>query len=214
LGRALRQSGLSYGEIMDLIPVKKSTLATWCREIRLSPDQIAEIRQRTGSAAGLPRDTQRKRRAEIEELRGVAAELVAELSSEPLWVAGLVMYWAEGSKGRNRLSVANTDPRALRLFLAWVRRYILPSAEFTLHLHLHEGNDELAAREYWRSALGMPHARFIKSFVKPEGTGHRKNHLKHGLCTVRMQRAADAWQITMTWIDVLATRLGLDNGPG
>jgi hypothetical protein len=31
LGRDLRRLGLSYGEIMELIPVKKSTLATWCR---------------------------------------------------------------------------------------------------------------------------------------------------------------------------------------
>jgi len=30
LGKDLRCLGLSYGEIMDLIPVKKSTLATWC----------------------------------------------------------------------------------------------------------------------------------------------------------------------------------------
>ena len=28
LGKDLRRLGLSYGEIMDLIPVKKSTLAT------------------------------------------------------------------------------------------------------------------------------------------------------------------------------------------
>jgi hypothetical protein len=38
LGKDLRRLGLSYGEIMDLIPVKKSTLATWCREVKLSED--------------------------------------------------------------------------------------------------------------------------------------------------------------------------------
>ena len=36
VGKDLRRLGLSYGEIMDLIPVKKSTLATWCREVKLT----------------------------------------------------------------------------------------------------------------------------------------------------------------------------------
>ncbi|NNC91958.1 MAG: hypothetical protein HKN80_05660, partial [Acidimicrobiia bacterium] len=31
LGRSLRRLGLSYGEIMNLIPVPKGTLAGWCR---------------------------------------------------------------------------------------------------------------------------------------------------------------------------------------
>ena len=39
LGKDLRRLGLSYGEIMDLIPVKKSTLATWCRDVRLTEEQ-------------------------------------------------------------------------------------------------------------------------------------------------------------------------------
>jgi hypothetical protein len=31
LRKDLTRLGLSYGEIMNLIPVTKSTLATWCR---------------------------------------------------------------------------------------------------------------------------------------------------------------------------------------
>ncbi len=46
LGKDLRRLGLSYGEIMDLIPVKKSTLATWCRDVRLTEEQWAAIKSR------------------------------------------------------------------------------------------------------------------------------------------------------------------------
>ena len=46
LGKDLRRLGLSYGEITDLISVKKSTLATWCRDVRLTEDQSAAIKSR------------------------------------------------------------------------------------------------------------------------------------------------------------------------
>ncbi len=210
LGRDLRRLGLSYGEIMELVPVKKSTLATWCRDVRLTEEQIAAIKERRAPEPGIPRNTNRKRLEEIEQLRAIARDEVQLLIQDPLWVAGLVLYWAEGSKGRNRLSMANTDPRALRLFVRWIRTYVEPSARFSLALHLHEGNDEAAARLYWRQETGLYRANFQKTFIKPKGTGHRKNHLEHGICTVRMRRAADAWNILMEWIDALGVEFGLD----
>ena len=65
LGKDLRRLGLSYGEIMDLIPVKKSTLATWCRDVRLTEEQCVAIKERTGSRArefrGTPTETRIER---------------------------------------------------------------------------------------------------------------------------------------------------------
>jgi len=66
LGKDLRRQGLSYGEIMDLIDVKKSTLATWCRKVKLTTEQIAAIKRRRAQEPGIPVDTQWKRRLEIE----------------------------------------------------------------------------------------------------------------------------------------------------
>jgi len=208
LGRALRRSGLSYGEIMDLIPVKKSTLATWCREIRLTDSQIASIKERRAQIPGLPRDTQRARSLQIVEIRRKARAAATSLIADPRWVAGVVLYWAEGGKSRNDFKVANADPRALKLFIRWVRTYINPEAEFSLHLHLHEGNNDDAAKAHWREVLDLPHANFYRTFVKPRGTGQRKNLLEQGICSVKVRRCADAWQTTMEWVDVVANTVG------
>lgn len=116
---------------------------------------------------------------------------------------GTALYWAEGAKTDRRLSISNSDPALLRVFLNWVRRFLDPSAEFVLSLHLHEGNNERLAQRHWRRALDLPAARFNKTFIKPKGTGHRKNSLAHGVCRVVVVRSADAWVTTMTWIDVL-----------
>ena len=210
LGRDLRRLGLSYGEIMDLIPVKKSTLATWCREVKLTDEQYAEIRERTyGSRLGIPVDTNWKRREEILRIREDARSQVPDLMKDPLWVAGTILYWAEGAKTRNHLRLNNTDPSALRLFLMWIRAFVDPDAQFSIQLHLHEGNDEAAARAHWVAETGLTEANFHQTFIKPAGTGHRKNHLAHGICTVRMRKPSNAWQTVMAWVDALAWNFGL-----
>lgn len=207
LGRSLRRHGLSYGEIMNLIPVSKGTLAHWCRDIRLRPDQIEAIKRRTAGPRDVPRDTQRKRRAEVARLQARATREVPVLLNQPLWVAGVCLYWAEGGKTTRRLEVSNSDARLLRLFIAWVRTYVDPGAEFVLMLHLHEGNDELAAQAWWREALDLPDASFHKTFIKPRGTGHRKNSLTQGVCRVRVRRSTDAFLRTMAWISALGKAL-------
>ncbi len=202
LGRALRRLGWSYGEVMQVIPVPKGTLAGWCREIRLSDEQAAAIRRRTGSVRGVPRDTQWRRREEIEEIRAAAKEEVPSLIDEPLWLAGTVMYWAEGSKTDRSLSLANSDPRAGSMFIRWTRRYLMPDAVVVLKLNLHAGNDEEAAQAFWISELDVdPSTRFYKTFLKPEGTGHRKNTLPYGVAQIRVRRSSDAFHRVMAWID-------------
>jgi len=126
LGRALRRLGLTYGEIRGLIPVPKGTLSGWCREVRLTEEQIAAIRRRTGPASrtGIPVDTQWKRRLEIAQIREEATAEVPGLLAEPLWVAGVALYWGEGSKTKNTVDLANSEPAILRTHIAWIRRYV------------------------------------------------------------------------------------------
>src|SRR5690606_9230712 len=102
-------------------------------------------------------------------------------------------------KNSNKLELANTDPAALKTFIAWIRRYLDPDAEFALSMHLHEGNDENEAKRYWSTILELPDATFHKTFIKPRGTGHRKNNHLHGVCRVRMYRSANAWNRLMAW---------------
>lgn len=205
-GRSLRRQGWTYGEIMAVLPVVKGTLAGWCKDIQLTEDQIEAIKKRRppGIRTGIPVDTQRKRRLEVEAMQQEAGAEVPRLIRSSLWLAGTVLYWAEGSKTKRILEVVNTDPRALELFVGWARAFHHQEAQFVLSLHLHEGNDEASAMSFWRDATGLPDARFTKTFIKPAGTGHRKNKLVYGVCRVQMNRSTDAWWRTMAWIDSLA----------
>ena len=206
LGKALRRLGLTYGEIRAIIPVPKGTLSYWCRDVGLSVDQVEAIRERSGarSRAGISVDTQHRRRLEIDAIRNEARAFAEQHIDDAFFVAGVTLYWGEGAKTRNGCSLTNADPAALRAFIAWARTYLDPDAAFVLSLHLHEGNDDAAAQEYWRLQTGLVDAPFTKTYVKPRGTGHRKNHLPHGICRVRMRNPSDPWNRIMVWIDVVA----------
>ena len=209
LGRDLRRLGLSYGEIMDLITVKKSTLATWCRDVGLTEEQVAAIKVRRASTMrGVPRDTQRRRRREVELIRAQAMLEAEHLIDDPTWTAGVAMYWAEGSKTQRRLAMANADPSALRLYRDWSEYYLQPNLGWRARLNLHADNDEPAARAWWARELDLPMSDFTKTYIKPDGTGHRKNHLPHGVCTLVKRSGTDAYITTMAWIQFLRERHG------
>jgi hypothetical protein len=203
LGRGLRLMGWTYSEIMAVLPVVKGTLAGWCKEIRLTDQQIDAIKARVPTQKGVPRDTNRKRRLEISQIREQARAEMPQLLDEPLWIAGTVLYWGEGFKAQQQVGMSNSDPAALRLFIRWVRTYVKDDAEFVCKLNLHYNNDEPAARHAWAEMLGMADIRFYRTFIKPEGTGHRKNHLAHGVCQVSMRRSGDSWHRIAEWIDAL-----------
>lgn len=174
----------------------------------MSADQAEALKRRTGPRAGVPRDTQRKRRLAVAVIEAEATAFAHEHLDDPLWVAGTALYWAEGAKTQRTVALANSDAALIRCYLSWCRRFHTPSAEFALRLHLHAGNDEHEAMSYWRRELGLPEAPFHKTFLKPAGTGHRKNHLAFGVCRALMRRSADAFVATMRWIEILGTEAG------
>jgi len=100
--------------------------------------------------------------------------------------------------------MANSDPRLLTFFIEWAREYFSPDADFVLALNIHADNDLAGAKRFWTDALPLHDPKFTKAFIKPDGTGHRKNHLAHGVCRVRMRRSTDAWVQAMAWIDEIA----------
>lgn len=209
LGVALRRLGLSYGEIQATIPIPKSTLNHWLRDVRLSRQQIDAIETRNGprSRRGTPVNTQWRRGQEIQEIRSDASRRVGDYLTAPLFSTGVSLYWGEGSKTPNDLSMTNADPRVLSTFVRFVRAFLDADASFAMALNLHEGDDEDEAMHYWRSSLGLESTRFTKSFIKPAGTGHRLKKLPYGVCRLRVDRSSDHWHRVMQWIDDIAALL-------
>ncbi|MGH2760191.1 MAG: hypothetical protein ACRDKJ_11605 [Actinomycetota bacterium] len=209
IGQELRRIGLSYREIGALIPAHKGTLSGWCRDIHLTEEQLARLAFRPSRfKAARERGLSRRRSAiaEAGAIRSHARERVSQLRNDPFWVAGAVAYWAEGDKRSKEVRFSNSDPNMIRLFLAWACRYLgVAQDRFTIILHLHAGQTEAERRSFWSTQTGLPLEQFRKTFIKPEGTGHRKNKLYNGTAQIRIRRGTALNYQVLGWLEGLGT---------
>ena len=88
---------------------------------------------------------------------------------EPLYVAGVMLYWAEGDKSsRNAARITNSDPEVLRLFMRFLRECLDVQNErmsITCNLFADHLVRQLAIEQFWLDTLDMPRERLCKSFV-------------------------------------------------
>ncbi|HVL82021.1 MAG TPA: hypothetical protein VM840_10570 [Actinomycetota bacterium] len=207
IGRELRRMGLSYSEISRLVPVTKGTLSGWCRDLELGAEaraRLAGLRRPREIDAQLGQRRREQNRTRVQRLRREATQEAAGWTSDPLWVAGVVAYWGEGTKAGHAVAFSNSDPHLARLFMTWSRRYLhLTDDRYRVQLHLHSGQDVDACMTHWGSVLSVPRASFTRPFIKSEGTGHRKKVIYMGTALVRVTRSGDLLHKVLGWIDAL-----------
>lgn len=183
--RKLRRLGLSYKEIMQKVPVCKSTISLWCRDIKLSQKQIVRLGSLYDKQFRGAKANQLKRKLEIEIIKKDAKKEIRPLNDYDFKIIGAALYWAEGSKTR-AANLTNSDPNLIRFMIKWYRNICrVPENKIKPYLHLHTGLNEMKAKKYWSKIIDIPVNRFGKTFFKKEGTGHRKNKLYNG--TLRIQ---------------------------
>ncbi len=205
--RRLRKGGLSYREIQKWVPVAKSTLSRWCRDIVLSPTQLERLRQKklSGAQRGRiigARKLQIKRILETKKIIEEAKEEVGFLSKRDRFIAGIALYLGDGLKGDREVGFSNSDPRIIKFMMSWFREFcLIPEDKFRGQIWIHDNLDELKAREFWSKLTGVPLKQFRKSYIaknKLKSRKIRKNIHEHGVfaikvSSVRIQRRIIGW---------------------
>ena len=187
----LRRKGLSYSEIRKQIPIAKSTVSSWCKNIELTSEQISRLdeRYKAGTYLGCLRGAKSNQLRRAKEVEGIKAEAKFEippLSKDEFKIAGLMLYWAEGYKSR-KVGVSNSDPELIRFMMRWFREVCkVPEHKFKVYIHLHSGQNEAERKKFWSKITALPLSRFGKSYIKKEGTGHRKNILYNGTASINI----------------------------
>ena len=120
-----------------------------------------------------------------------------------------MLYWGEGNKTRD-VGISNSEPGLIKYMMRWFREVChVPESQFRVQLHFHSGQDEAQMKQFWAGITGISISQFGKSFIKSEGTGHRKNVLYNGtikitICDVRLLRKILGWIEYFGIVDVLA----------
>lgn len=106
----------------------------------------------------------------------------------PLHLAGCMLYWAEGSKERNRFEFVNADPYMMRLFIRFLREEMeIDEAIINIRVHCHSNDPDEKQRtgEYWAQLLGLPLTSLRRMYHKQGGEVREK--LPNGVCGIRVE---------------------------
>jgi len=166
LARELRKKGLSYKEIRQQIPMAKSTISLWCRDIVLTDRQRARLGARYDVQLRGAKAVQAKRKAEIENIKNAAKLELQRLTDHEVKIAGIMLYWGEGNKTKHP-GITNSDPRLVRFMMRWFRQVCqVPEKKFKAYLHIHSGQDEASMKQFWSMVTGIPVSQFGKSHIE------------------------------------------------
>lgn len=198
----LRKKEMSYSQIKDILKVSKSTLSVWLRNYPLSKQRIRELRDRNEQRIERFRDTMRKKKQKrLNKTYKLQKNLILPLSNREAFIAGLFLYWADGSKYRaDHLSLSNTDPSMIKFFIYWINRCLrVPKKKMRVSLHLYSDMDIKKEMKYWSNTLKIPLEQFIRPYVK-KTSSERINHkgsFGHGTCNLRVNSVPLAEKIIM-----------------
>lgn len=161
----LRQQGKTYNEILREIPVAKSTLSLWLREVGLSKPQVQRIteKKRVSQLKGAKARRDERVRSSNEIFEQSENE-VGIISPRELWLMGTMLYWAEGAKEKEwghgqGVQFINSDPKMIKVFLSWLIDilHVLPEhLTFRISIHENSVNKIDDVKRFWSTTTGFP----------------------------------------------------------
>lgn len=181
---ALRKKGHSYREIMGQVPVAKSSLSLWLKDLPLtkSEKQVLKKRKDKNISQGRIRAASelRKRRLDRELVWYGEVEALFKMHKDnPLFHAGIVMYWAEGAKTDSRWMIINTDVEVIELMKFWVEKFLSIDKDYiNYRLFIHRSYDDGDYEKWWQDRLRVKSSAFLKTVYKdtPHKTKLKKSH--------------------------------------
>lgn len=170
----LRSDGLGIKTIAYQLGVSSSTASLWCRDIKLTPEQIKELERRArdpfyGRRLQNVIRQKEKRLKKIRELKEAGIKEVAKLRSREFFLIGVALYWAEGFKKDHRLGFANSDPSMVKFFLDWlIENCHVPKDSIRLRvgLNISHKNRVEEVEKYWSNLTKIPLIQFQKPFFQ------------------------------------------------
>ena len=189
--RMRRDEGRSIKEIARLLGVSTSSVSHWVRDVELTDAQHSALqaRNRLHERQCLARAAM----AAKARARRVAAQQEGRRRARSLgrcYVAGCMLYWAEGSRNRNRIVFTNSDPAMAQFFVEFIREFFDIDRErlrLTCNLFADHEARQQEIENFWLRTLGLPRSCLCKSTVNHYSRysqKKRRNKLPYGTCRI------------------------------
>tara|TARA_Y100000031_G_scaffold138008_1_gene163567 strand:- start:781 stop:1392 length:612 start_codon:yes stop_codon:yes gene_type:complete len=124
------------------------------------------------------------------------------IKEEKLKLAGVVLYWGEGTKwkGAKTVEFVNSDMEMIRIFMRFMREVCgVDESKLRVLLYCHANQDVNTLQNFWSDVTGISLAQFTKPYIRKDYDARKEGKMKYGLIHVRYNDKKLLHQI-MDWI--------------
>ncbi len=201
----LRLRGYTYGQIKRELNLAKSTLSGWLKNLPLSEEALDNLSKNKVISRDIRverfRQTARSKWiSRLSKVLEIQQRETLPLTDKELFLAGVFLYWGEGSKQRGVVAISNTDPRVIKFALYWMTKILKVSIDkIKVRLHLYSDMDLEAETDFWSNSLGISKIQFKRPYIKK--TTRKDVAYKsfgHGTCNLMYFNVSLSEKIAMT----------------
>ena len=216
----LRQSGKSYNQITKLLGIPKSTLSTWLKDLPLTSEASAKIISQGNFIAIKKLIKRNKQQSEIakarhKDIKNKAKNEAVKFLKDPLFIAGISLYWAEGyKKGWNKsnwksIDFTNSDPDMIKLMMNFFKKFLkINKNDIKIQIMGHENGDIEKYINFWQNLTGVPRNNFFKPFLRTSKSSKKKtkSKLEYGTIHLRINRVESFFKL-YGWMEALKKKV-------
>ncbi|MGW7422386.1 hypothetical protein ACWGJB_20410 [Streptomyces sp. NPDC054813] len=199
--RELRLQGWTYDRIQVELGCSKSSISLWVRDLP-RPEHKRTAEESSAIAGRGLEATLQRRENERRHTKATAEQAVGELSDREVFLAGVVLYWAEGAKDkpynrRERLQFINSDPNVISFYLRWLGMLGVERERLRFRVSIHESANVSDAEEFWADLAGVKPSELQKATVKrhnPRTSRENTSEAYRGCLTVYVLKSADLYR--------------------
>lgn len=157
----------SVGAIAEELNVSKSSVSTWCRDIKLTITQKRFLKKNSSDAGNKGRMigaemNRQKRLDSIGLYESQGRKEIGNLSKRDLTMLATALFWAEGAKTGSRFIFINSDPNMILLIFRYLTQVLKvdPSRiSATVQINrIHEKRIDTVLN-FWATILKLPRER-------------------------------------------------------
>ena len=202
-----------------IIPVAKSTLSLWLRDVGLAKAQKQRITEARMAAQRRGADRRREiRLAQISEINQRARKDRKAISTRELHLMALMLYWAEGSKEKewrrgSGVIFSNSDPRMIKFFIKWLIdcMNVLPQ-NISCSIYTHDSHRYSIERvkEYWQKIIGPKLPLITQVYFKRNKIMTKRRNTGEtyfGLLRIRILKSSVLLREITSMIDVVCDKV-------
>src|SRR3989344_2635271 len=128
-------------------------------------------------------------------------------NDQELKIAGIMLYWGEGSKTGNAIKFTNSDPKMIKLFVNFLRKICgISNNRLKALIHIYPDHNNIKLQKFWSEIIKIPLNQFYKSHIHKGEIGTYKYKSQYG--TVAINYAdKKLFEILLLWIEQYQEKL-------